>query len=145
MAATTLPPFRCGTASGGANNFAHITGVRVGRQVGYDRFVIQFSSSQVPHYAAIPKSSAVFWLDPSNKRVQLRGAAGLKVVLSSASGIGSYHGPRDIRPGFRQLREARQIGDFEAVTTWGLGLAKQSCKRVFTLTGPARLVIDVPN
>ena len=138
--------FVCGTQSGGSTRArAAITDVRVGRHVGYDRFVVQFSGTRMPHWTIVPKSSSTFYLDPSNRRVTLLGRAGLKVVLFPASGIGTYHGPRDFRTGFRRLLEARQIGDFEAVTTWGLGLSKASCKRVLVLSAPVRLVIDVPN
>jgi hypothetical protein len=142
--AQALPAFRCGTVSGGssAGSTVHVTSVRVGHHPGYDRLVVQFAGSRVPHYTVTPKSSAVFWLDPSNKRVTLRGSAGLKVVLSPATGQGSYSGPSDIRTTFPQLLEARALGDFEAVTSWGLGLRHSTCKRVFTLSAPARLVID---
>jgi hypothetical protein len=143
-AAAGLPAFTCGTASGGSSTtYGHITAVRVGHGVGYDRFVVQFSSPRVPHFTLTPKSSAVFWLDPSNQRVTLRGTAGLKLVLHPASGYRTYAGPSDFRTTFPQLREARRIGDFEGYTSWGLGLHHQACKRVFGLSAPTRLVIDV--
>ncbi len=143
--AAALPPFTCGTVSAGSTSgsAAPITRVSVGHHPGYDRFVVEFAGSRVPHYTVTPKSSAVFYLDPSNKKVTLLGTAGIRVALFPASGR-SYHGPTDIRTSFPQLREARRIGDFEAVTSWGIGLAHQSCKRVFTLSAPSRLVIDVP-
>ena len=36
-----------------------------------------------------------------------------------------------------------QGGDFEALSTWFLGLDGGGCYRVFTLTSPSRLVIDI--
>ena len=144
--ATATSGYVCGTVTGGyLRSQAHITDVRVGRHPTYDRFVIWFDGRRAPRFKIIPKSSATFWLDPSNRRVTLLGAAGLKVVLSGATGQRTYRGPTDLRPRVPQLREARLIGDFEAVTTWGLGLHEPSCKRVMTLTQPARLVIDVPH
>ncbi|UQX87593.1 hypothetical protein M6D93_14965 [Jatrophihabitans telluris] len=144
--AAALPAYVCGTVSGGSSSVsAHVVDVRVGQHVGFDRFVVQFAGSKIPSFTLTPKSSAVFYLDGSGKPVTLRGTAGLKVVMRSTTGIGTFSGPTDIRPAFVQLREARQIGDFEGVTSWGLGLAHQSCKRVFTLTGPTRLVIDLPH
>jgi hypothetical protein len=65
--------------------------------------------------------------------------------MHTATGRGTYFGAADFRTGFPQLREARLLGDFEGYVTWGLGLAHPSCKRVFKLTGPTRLVIDVPH
>jgi hypothetical protein len=142
--AAGLAAFTCGTVSGGSSTtYGHITAVRVGHGIGFDRFVVQFSSPRVPHFTLTPKSSAVFWLDPSNRRVTLLGSAGLKLVLHPASGVGTYAGPSDLRPAFPQLREARRIGDFEGYASWGLGLHHQACKRVFALSAPTRLVIDV--
>ncbi|GAB2465818.1 hypothetical protein GCM10027265_14020 [Jatrophihabitans fulvus] len=142
----TLPAYRCGTRHGGTGGgFAAITDVRVGRHAGFDRFVVQFRGTHVPRWTLTPKSSAVFWLDPSDLRVVLGGRAGPKLVMHGASGIGSYRGPTDLRPRFPQLREARRLGDFEAVTSWGLGLSRASCTRVFALRAPTRLVVDVPH
>lgn len=145
-ASAALPGYVCGTMSGGSTTVhSHITDVRVGQHATFDRFVVTFSTLRVPHWRITPKSSADFTRDPSGTPVHLLGDAGLKVVLHSVTGIGSYHGPLDIRPGFPQLLEARRIGDFEGYVTWALGLDHSSCKRVFKLTNPTRLVIDVPH
>lgn len=147
-AAQALPPFTCGAKSGGptAPGFPiDITAVRVGHHAHYDRFVVQFAGRTVAAYTLTPQRRPVFRVDPSNRRVVLLGHAGLRLVLHEATGQGSYGGPLDFRPRFPQLREARQIGDFEAVTSWGLGLRAPSCTRVFTLHRPSRLVIDVPS
>jgi hypothetical protein len=65
--------------------------------------------------------------------------------MHSVHSYPSYHGSADFRTGFVELKEARSLGDFEGYVTWGLGLAHPSCKRVVTLTSPARLIIDVPH
>ena len=36
-----------------------------------------------------------------------------------------------------------RAGDFEAVTTYGIGLAKRTDFQVFTLQNPSRVVIDI--
>ena len=36
-----------------------------------------------------------------------------------------------------------EAGDFEAVSSWYIGLHDPTCARVLTLTDPARLVIDI--
>jgi hypothetical protein len=134
----------CATVSGGSNAvLGHITDVRVGRHRHFDRFVVEFGGHRMPHYSVDPQPSSNFRLDPSNRQVQLRGTAGIRVVFSHSTGVGSYHGPADFRTGFPELREARRLGDFEAVTTWGLGLGQRDCGKVFTLRQPRRLVIDV--
>ena len=138
--------FTCGTQSGGSDGaVAPITAVRVGHHVGFDRFVVEFSGSVVPGYRAIPKSGATFYSDPLGQPVALEGTAGIKLVMHSTSMHGTYGGPADFDPEFPQLAEARAIGDFEGYVTWGLSLARQSCKRIFTLSSPSRLVVDVPS
>lgn len=142
--AAALPAFTCGSVAGGSSTVhSHVTDVRVAAHTTFDRFVVQFSTAQVPHYGITPKSSATFYLDPSGKAVRLLGTAGIKVVMHTATGVGTYSGPYDFRTGFSEIREARRLGDFEGYLTWGLGLAHQACKRVFTLSSPTRLVIDV--
>jgi len=41
------------------------------------------------------------------------------------------------------LRQVKVAGDFEGVVTFGLGLRHKTGFRVFRLTGPKRLVVDV--
>lgn len=73
----------------------------------------------------------------------LAGTAGLRVTVSGVANWTALGGPTDLQTGGQILSEARQVGDFEGVVTWGLGLAHASCFRAFTLTGPNRLVVDV--
>jgi hypothetical protein len=119
--------------------------VRVGHHSDYDRFVIEFTpgDAPLPGWQAIPKSSATFYKDPSGLRVDLGGMAGIKLVVHPIAS-GSYNGPADFDTEFPQLAEAALLGDSESHFTWGLGLTKQSCKRIFSLTNPTRLVLDVP-
>ena len=119
-----------------------MTDVRAAAQSGVDRFVIQFSGP-VPQYEVKPQPTTTFTQDPSGFRVTLDGSAGLQVTVHGAQSWGSYSGSTDLRPRLTMLREARQVGDFEGVLTWGLGLSRASCFRAYVLTGPSRLVIDV--
>jgi hypothetical protein len=142
-----LPAFTCTAQSGGGVSapapLIGVTDVRAGPQSGYDRFVIQLNGP-VPHYDVTPQSSATFVQDASGAPVTLAGSAGLAVRLHGAQSHGTYNGQADQHPaGTAVLREARQTGDFEGVVSWGLGLSHTACFRAFTLTGPARLVIDI--
>ena len=147
-AAATLPGFSCATQNGGAAQPAGSTGpvpvtdVRAAAQTGVDRFVIQLSGP-VPQYEVKPQASTTFTRDPSGFRVSLEGSSGLQVTVHGAQSYGSYSGSTDLTPRLTVLREARQVGDFEGVLTWGLGLSRASCFRAYVLTGPSRLVIDV--
>jgi hypothetical protein len=105
--------------------------------------VIQFSGP-VPPYDVQPQGSGAFVQDPSGQRVTLAGSAGLLVTVRGARSAGSYTGSIDQKPaGTAVLKEARQVGDFEGVVRWGLGLSHGACFRAFTLASPSRLVIDV--
>ena len=68
----------------------------------------------------------------------LRGGTGL-----GPSGRVTYDGPTDFTPGYPILVQFVQAGDFEAQSEWVAGLTGPVCIRVFTLTGPDRLVVDL--
>jgi hypothetical protein len=140
--ASNLPAFACTSVSGGGSASANVTDVRVGTAAGYDRIVIQFDG-QVPMYTVTPQASSAFVADASGQTLQLQGSSGVKIVVHGASGQQTFTGSQDLKPGYPVLKEARQVGDFERVFSWGLGLSSPNCLRVFTLTGPDRLVIDV--
>ncbi len=133
--------------TGGTATMANVTDVRVGTSAGYDRFVIQFDGP-VPAYSVTSQDSAAFLQDGTGRTLQLRGGAGVKIVVRGASGTDlngkqTYPGAVDFTPGYPALLEAREVGDFERVFSWGLGLAQPSCLKVTLLTGPDRLVVDV--
>lgn len=135
------------TFSGGTAGVVTVTDVRVGTSAAYDRFVIQFDGP-VPAYTVTPQGSATFTQDPTGQPLQLRGASGVRIVVhgasnSSPTGSPGYGGPLDLTPNYPDLQEARQLGDFERVYSWGLGLGRLSCLRVSVFTGPDRLVVDV--
>jgi hypothetical protein len=75
--------------------------------------------------------------------VTLAGAAGLLVVIRGADAHTSCVGPASFRPNGPALLEVRRVEDFEGYVGFAMGLARPSCYRAFTLTTPARLVIDV--
>ena len=139
------PPFRCAAQSGGAPQTppTGVTSARAAAQSGYDRFVLEFSGP-LPQFDVRAQAGATFVQDPSGNQVTLAGSTGLVIVVHGAMASGTFTGATDLRPGDTAvLREARQLGDFEGVVTWGLGLSRATCFRAFTLTGPSRLVVDV--
>jgi hypothetical protein len=143
-------PVTCGIQSGGVNNGnpAPIVDVRLGHHTedgGFDRFVLEFNSSTIPPWEAIPKSSAVFY-PPNGGTIKLQGNAGILLKLFAGT-FPAWKGPKDFKTAFPQLKEAYELEDFEGYVQWGLGLQNQSCKRIMQLSGPnthTRLVIDVP-
>lgn len=60
-------------------------------------------------------------------------------------GSPTYTGPTEFEPGFPQIVHLTERGDFEAVNTWYVGMADSpdGCFRVFLLSDPSRIVIDL--
>jgi hypothetical protein len=68
----------------------------------------------------------------------------LGLVFRDVPGIVSgYSGPTSFKAGLPVLTDLELRGDFEGVQQWVAGLSGQACVRVFALTGPSRLVIDL--
>ena len=147
---TDLGPFSCLDHSGGANvgSAMQLTHVRVAHQAGFDRIVFEFApqagaTAHLPAYTVSRQASAKFIKDPSGQPVTMRGSAGLRIVFHGASGATSYAESRDQTPNLPVVQEVEQLGDFEAVLSWGAGLTQASCIRTLELTNPTRLVSDV--
>ncbi len=142
--AQDLPAFTCTDKSGGAASAAGtVTGIRIAHHDGYDRLLIDFSSgtTAVPQYDLTRQNSSTFVRDASGQPVTLEGSAGIRAVLRNsdiASGV-----PSDLKPRLPQIREVANIGNFERVVSYGVGLKTAACFRVLELSGPTRLVIDV--
>ena len=121
---------------------AHTVTARAAADGAFDRFVLQFDAT-VPTYTVKRQAKPVFATGGSGKTVTLSGAFGILVQVFSATGATTFTGPTDLQhPEYPVLKEARQTGDFEGYVTWGLGLSQAACMRAFTLSDPARLVVD---
>ena len=123
---------------GGTVDRAQITDVRVGTHDDYDRVVIEFDEG-IPSFTldeAMPPLTA----DPSGMEMDVEGSAFWSLVLRAEHG--SPRRDDVVRrtdrlharlPALAQLVEA---GDFEAVSSWYIGLHVLTCARVLTLTAP---------
>jgi hypothetical protein len=141
--ADTLGAFTCTDRSGGAASAAAtVTAIRIAHHDGYDRLVIDFATSNaMPQYQLTRQATSTFIRDASGQPVTLQGSAGIRVVLRNsdiASGV-----PNDVKPNLPEIREVTQIGNFERVVSYGVGLSTPACFRVLELSAPTRLVIDV--
>jgi hypothetical protein len=143
-----LGPFACAlpVSDPGTTARAQITGVRVGTHADYDRIAFEFDAG-IPRYQ-IETATPPFYADPSGLPLQIAGSAFWKITLiggtrAKADGGSSYAGPTNFVPNFNALVQLKEGGDFEALSTWYVGLTDTSCIRVLTLSDPARLVIDI--
>lgn len=149
-AATDSGSFACLDHSGGTDTgpAMQLTAVRVAHQPGFDRIVFEFApqagaTAHIPAYTVSRQASAKFVKDPSGMPVTMRGSAGLRIVFHGASGATSYNGSRDLISNLPIVQEVEQLGDFEAVLSWGAGLSRAACIGTLELSNPTRLVIDV--
>jgi hypothetical protein len=142
------PPFSSAPVSVPDTNIApeglpQLLAVDVGHHDTFDRVVFRFSS-RAPGYNVnyVPDVTA----DPSDEPIPLEGNAFMVVAMHSVASeqVGAPAAPQDRQtPRFPELRELAGAGDFEGVVSFGLGLTAASGFRVFTLTNPDRLVVDV--
>jgi hypothetical protein len=145
VTASANSAFSCAPQSGGVAGVpATVSAVRASHHSGYDRLVFEFAASAsgaVPAYQLTPQSSSHFTRDASGQPVTLQGSAGIRAVIRNTT-VGSGV-PGDIKAGLPVIREVANIGDFERVTSYGIGLSSGACFRVSELSGPSRVVIDV--
>jgi hypothetical protein len=146
-----LGPFTCSlpisrAASGiglPPGSLAQPTTARVAGQSGYDRIVFEYSGTALPSLS-VTSVTPPFTTDPKGAPLTVSGKVFLGIVFHNVPGITSgYSGPTSFKAGLPVLTDLELRGDFEGVQQWVAGLSGQACVRVFTLTGPSRLVIDL--
>jgi hypothetical protein len=124
----------------------NITDVRIGSHDGYDRVVFEFTDG-TPEIA-LERATPPFVQDASGAPMDVEGASFLRLTMRGGTkqmedGSSSYNGSRDFDAGFPALVHLVEGGDFEAQSTWYLGLSAETCVRVSLLEGEPRLVIDI--
>ena len=120
--------------------------MRVGTHPGYDRIVFGFKEG-IPALD-VKVGTPPLTYDPSGLPMEVAGNDFLVFILRGGTGLDpsgrvTYYGPTDFTPDYPVLVQFIQAGDFEAQSEWVAGLTGPACIRVFTLTGPDRLVIDL--
>ncbi len=143
--ADDLGAFTCTNRAGGVAGMpGTVASIRVAHHDGYDRLVFEFAPSSagaMPAYSLTQQASSTFTRDASGQSVTLDGSAGIKAVFHNTN-VGSGV-PGDVKAGLPAIREVTNIGDFERVTSYGIGLKTPACFRTVELSGPTRLAIDV--
>ena len=142
--ALALPPFttapKTAPGSGGQVELSHVA---TGCHATFDRFVFR-ARFGTPRYDVRYVRRIV--ADGSGAVVRLRGTKRIRVLIRDARGhtqSGAPLIPNTKTPLCPNLRQVKTAGDFEGIVTFGLGLRRRTGFRVFRLTGPTRLVIDV--
>jgi hypothetical protein len=140
-----------GPASSGAERASSapttpvLVAVRAAHRDGVDRVVFEFRGG-LPAKREVGYVDRLF-ADGSGRRVRVAGQALLRVRFERAQAHtddGSpTAAPRRVAYPLPNVMTAVRAGDFEAVTTYGLGLAKRTPVRVTTLQAPPRVVVEV--
>ena len=132
-----------------AESIAHLTNIRTGRNIGYDRVVLDLTGPQ-------PGQSSFVTTEPdycaSGKPASVPGTEFLEVHVQPAAtyddaGNPTYTGPRNFAtPGLTNVRGVAITCDFEADLGVVVGYARPgSSHTVFFVQNPLRLVIDIKN
>jgi hypothetical protein len=143
-AAAGLPPFSTAPKTApGAPPQAEVFGTSAACHAGFDRFVIRTRQGTAAYAVRYVKRIVA---DGSGETVRLKGRKRLRVVLRDTRAHtegGAALIPNVSTPLCNNLRQVKVAGDFEGVVTFGFGLRRRTGFRVFRLTAPARIVIDV--
>lgn len=121
-----------------------LVGIRAAHHPTYDRIVFDFRGG-------LPENVDVEYVpqliaDGSGAPVPVAGRAILQVAMSAAQAhdeAGHVTAPARVAFALPNIITAVESGDFEAVTTYGIGLTQRQSFHVFTLTAPDRVVIDI--
>ena len=121
-----------------------LVAVRAAHRDDVDRVVFEFRGGVPGHRVGYVDR---LFADGSGRRVHVAGRALLRVRFEPAQAHeddGSpTAAPRRVAFSLPNVMTAVRAGDFEGVTTYGLGLAKRTRVRVTTLQGPPRVVVEV--
>ena len=121
-----------------------LVAIRAAHHPGYDRLVFEFRG-RLPVQRSVRYVSQVIG-DPSGRVVSVAGNAKLLVrfvALGHNSRGQVTYGPLRRTYALPEVIQVANAGDFEAVLSFGVGVAKREPFHVFTLSSPSRVVIDV--
>ncbi|MER7506387.1 GerMN domain-containing protein [Nonomuraea pusilla] len=119
--------------------------VRASHHPGLDRLVFEFRG-RVPAERDVRYVPSLV-ADASGRPVSVAGSAVLQVRFEQADGHDRAgrvtYGPARRTYALPGVVQVVNTGDFEATLSFGVGLARRAAYRVYTLTSPSRVVVDV--
>lgn len=151
--AVSPPPFACEGTVGrlGTVPIARISGFTVANEAGIGRVTFTFRPNG--NVAALPQveirpGTPPFTKDPSGLPLDVAGTAFVVITLQGGTALDddfnpTFEGPFDVAPGGRPIVEVKRAGDFEAVSSWVVGVSGSPCVRVLPFDGSGRLVIEI--
>lgn len=150
QAATGVPWHEGDSASAESSADAGVeTDLRVGHHEGYDRVVVQTNGAGPMGYQVDVVTVEEAATQGKGEPVSVEGSHVIRVIgrgthmpISETDVAATYTGPRRLTVGGQALREVVLDPTFEGQFQLFLGV-ESTTYRVFTLTAPSRLVIDV--
>jgi hypothetical protein len=144
IAVAALPAFSTAPETASPRgDAAELYDVSAGCHATFDRFVIR-ARFATPGYSVRYVRRVV--ADPSGRPVSLLGSGRLRAEFNLAAGHDN-HGTNlltgTLTPRCPNLLQVKKTGDFEGTVSFGLGVCRVTGFRVFRLTNPTRVVIDV--
>ena len=151
--AVSPPPFACGEAVGrpGTVPVARISGLAIANEAGLGRITFTFrpngNVAAIPQIAIRP-GTPPFMMDPSGLPLDVAGTGFVVITLQGGTALDeeynpTFEGPFDAGPGGSPIVEVKRAGDFEAVSSWVVGLDGAPCVRILPFDGTSRLVIEL--
>ena len=130
---------------GSASSAPVLTSIRAAHHPGFDRLVFQFRGRVPAHRSATYVKQVR--ADGSGHLVRIKGKAKMLVRFYFAHGHND-HGTSTFGPARRTFNlpaiiQVVNVGDFEAVLTFGVGVSRHAPFHMFKLTNPSRVVIDI--
>jgi len=151
--AVSPPSFACSEIVGrpGTVPIARISGFAVANEAGIGRVTFTFRPNG--NVAAILQveirpGTPPFTKDPSGLPLDVAGTAFVVITLQGGTALDdnfnpTFEGPFDVTPGGSPIVEVKRAGDFEAVSSWVVGLDGTPCVRILPFDGTSRLVIEI--
>jgi hypothetical protein len=134
-----------GVAPAAAPSTPVLVAVRAAHVGAVDRVVFEFRG-ELPTDRRVGYVDKLF-ADGSGRRVRVAGRALLRVRFERAQAHtaagATTAAPRRVAYALPNVLTAVRSGDFEAVTTYGIGLARRTPFTVSTLQSPPRVVVEV--
>lgn len=137
----------CWPIDGGSTESARITDMRIETSGGLDTLTVQFDSA-VTHYQLTANANGSHFTGGGGKGgdFTLGGSYGVRLDISNLNWTvppgNQYPHGTDLTQPAPVLAEVRQIGDFEGIANVAIGLTREVCPNVATLSDPPRLVIQ---
>ncbi|MGW4159873.1 AMIN-like domain-containing (lipo)protein [Streptomyces sp. NPDC004788] len=126
-----------------------ILDIRTATHDTYDRLVIDLGEGTIPGWTTGEQTTPLYWGEEgSQTQVPIKGDSYLKVSLMPAETFDgnyqpTYTSPRSESYAYPSLKGQAFVYSFEDSNTFGLALGPHSSYKVFKLTAPNRIVIDI--